>query len=384
MWKCVFGLVLALFFDFKPKIGTFLRSQWLGLHGKKMQQKNEQVKALVQDVLATGDLLLISEKSHGKTEALKTLASEFRKQPNTRVIIFEDFPKWIHEFECIPFMRIRERDVKETQHLIDLENDFFLRHERSYSVLRGKELKEALESKKDIIFLMQFESIEKSAFFIYSVVKYFYRRAYLRLYKGYKKHEKVMFFVEESQNCFDSSVISKKIFNRLRKIFSVSRNLFLHFIMATQRMQDLNTKIRARTRLMLGRVSIDDYELKINRILRHSQYRKEILDFEKGNWLYVATDTKIKLPMLPKQQIKPYEINKPLKPRKEPQAKKKWVFSTYPLFGLLPIPIIQKVTVKEETKEITTTQDTEDELEREFEEEESDWDEFLTTEEEWE
>lgn len=350
-----------------------------------MQQKNDEVKALVQDVLETGDLLLVSEKSHGKTEALKTLASEFRKQPNTRVVVFEDFPKWCHEFEAIPFMRIREKDVKETQHLIDLENDFFLRHERSYSVLRGKELKKALEENKDIIFLMQFESIEKSAFFIYSVVKYFYRRAYLRLYKGYKKHEKIAFFVEESQNCFDSSVISKKIFNRLRKIFSVSRNLFLHFIMATQRMQDLNTKIRARTRLMLGRVSIDDYELKINRILRHSQYRKEILDFEKGTWLYVATDTKIKLPMLPKQQIKPYEINKPLKPRKEEPKETKLDIGVQWLW-FLPIPYVRRIP-KYEAKPQTTTQQTEEsdyieETEKAFWEEEEEYDNTFW--EEWE
>ena len=285
-----------------------------------MQQKNEQVKALVQDVLAHGDLLLVSEKSHGKTEALKTLASEFRKQ-GVRTIIFEDFPKLCHEFESIPFMRIRDRDVTETEHTVDLE-DIFLRHDRSYTVLRGSEIKQALKQHKDMIFLLQTESIEKSAFLIYSIVKWFYRRAYLRAFKGYRKHEKVVFFVEESQNCFDSSTISKKIFNRLRKIFSVARNLGLHFVMASQRLQDLNTKIRCRTRLMLGRVSLDDYELKVFRLLRHSQYRKEILDFSQGVWLYVATDSKLKIPMLPQQQHKPYEINNPLK-KPKPQPKRK-------------------------------------------------------------
>ena len=287
--------------------------------GSKMQQKHEQVKALVQDVLGFGDLLLVSEKSHGKTESLKTLASEFRRQ-GCRVIIFEDFPKWINEFESIPFTRIRDKDIVETSHTVDIE-DVFLRHERSYTVLRGNEIREALERHKDMIFLLQTESIEKSAFLIYSIVRYFYRRAYLRAYKGYKKFEKVVFIVEESQNVFDSSTISKKIFNKLRKLFSTARNLGLHFVMATQRMQDLNTKIRGRTRLMLGRVSLDDYQLKIYRLLRFSMYRKEILDFKQGEWLFVATDSKIKFPLLSQQKHKPFEINKP-SPNPKPKTKK--------------------------------------------------------------
>lgn len=91
--------------------------------------------------------------------------------------------------------------------------------------------------------------------------------------------------------------------------------------MATQRMQDLNTKIRGRTRLMLGRVSLDDYQLKIYRLLRFSIYRKEILDFKQGEWLFVATDSKIKFPLLPQQKYKPFEINKP-SPKAKTQQKK--------------------------------------------------------------
>lgn len=331
------------------------------------QQKHVKLKSLAQDVLAFGDLLLVSEKSHGKTEALKSLASQFRKE-GCRVIIFEDFPKWINEFEPIPFMRIRDRDVTETEHTIDLE-DYFLRHERSFTVKRGSEIKQALEENKDMIFLLQTESIEKTAFFIYSVVRYFYRKAYLRAYKGYSKHEKVVFIIEESQNSFDSSTISKKIFNRLRKIFSVSRNLGLHFVLASQRLQDLNTKIRARTRLMLGRISLDDYELKVRRLLRHSKHRKAILHFERGEWLYVATDTKFKMPLLTEQKAKPYEIMKPQKKQPQPQRKPSFIER------LLRIKPIQPIFT-----ETTETYDSE----KEFEEEENEWDEWLTSGEEWE
>ena len=331
-----------------------------------MQQKHDEIKTLAEDILRHGDLFLVSEKSHGKTEALKTLASTFRSMENTRVIVFEDFPKWVNEFESVPYMLIRDRDVLETQHVVDLA-DIFLRHDKSFSVVRGSEIKQALEDHKDIIFLMQIEDIDRQAFFIYSVVKHFYRKQYLRAYKGYKKFERVVFLVEESQNVFDSSTISKKMFNRLRKIFSVARNLGLHFVLASQRMQDLNTRIRSRTRLMLGRVSTDDYELKIRRLLRHSKFKKEILDFNQGEWLSVASDTKIKFPLLPEPQYKPYEVNRVVRPQPRPQEPKK-------KDGLL-VRIAKRLTGYQEPQfDISYGEDTFDQEDNEFLEEVNDLD----------
>jgi len=297
------------------------------------QQNNNQLETLIDEILSYGDLLLIANKGVGKTNALKVLASEMRKLPETRVIIFETFPKFALEFENIPFMRIQDRDVTETQHTVDME-DYFLRHERDFSVKRGTEINEALTKYKDLIFTLEIRDIERIAFFVYSVVNHFYRLAYLRLYKRYNKTERVIFIVEESQNIFDSSTISKKLFNRMRKIFSEARNLDLHFVMCSQRLQDLNTKIRGRTRLMLGNVSIDDYELKVRRLLRNSAYKTEILSFERGQFLYVATDKVIKFPKFETENIldKPWEIQ----PQTKPQPKKKGFFGK--VWDILTIP----------------------------------------------
>jgi hypothetical protein len=166
---------------------------------------------------------------------------------------------------------------------------------------------------------MEISDIERSAFFVYSIVQYFYRKAYLRKFKNYGKTERVVFIIEESQNVFDSSTISKSIFNRLRKIFSVARNLDLHFILASQRLQDLNTKIRGRTRLLLGQVSLDDYELKIRRLLRHSKHVNEILTLERGSFLYTALDQIVKFPRF-EANGKPTEW-KP-KPKPKPQTRR--------------------------------------------------------------
>jgi len=281
--------------------------------------QNNDLKKLVEDVQAYGDLLLIANKGIGKTNSLMVLAREFRKLPNTRVFIFEDFPKWMLEFDKMPYMVIHDSDVEETSHTIDLE-DTFLRHERDYTVKRGSEIQQALEENKSLIFTSEITDIERQAFFIYSIIQYFYRKAYVRKLRQYEKTEQIVFIIEESQNVFDSSTISKKIFNRLRKIFSVARNLDLHFVLCSQRLQDLNTKIRGRTRLLLGQVSIDDFELKIGNLLRHSQHRTDILTLEIGKFLYTANDSIVQFPKF--QQIgKPYEY-KP-KPKPQPQVKKK-------------------------------------------------------------
>jgi hypothetical protein len=202
-------------------------------------------------------------------------------------------------------MIVHDSDVEEYNHILDTE-DYFIRHERDYVVHRGSEIENFLENTKDCIFTMEIADIERTCFFIYSIVQHFYRKAYLRAYKGYQKQERVIFIIEESQNVFDSSTVSKKIFNRLRKIFSVARNLDLHFVLASQRLQDLNTKIRGRTRLLIGQVSLDDWELKVRRLLRNSKYKTEILEFERGRFLYTATDSVVKMPKF-EQNGKPWE-----------------------------------------------------------------------------
>ncbi len=139
------------------------------------------------------------------------------------------------------------------------------RHLPSFNAARirpSKKPKSSTEWKKRTYDQFQRFSGQASALFVYSIVQFFYRRNYLRAYKGYARKERIVFIVEEAQNVFDSGVVSKKLFNRLRKMFSVARNLDLHFILAAQRLRDLNTKIRGRARLFLGCVSLDVYELK--------------------------------------------------------------------------------------------------------------------------
>ena len=48
-----------------------------------MQRLNGDIKTLVEKTFEFGDIFLVSNKGHGKTNALEVLASEFAKQPDT-------------------------------------------------------------------------------------------------------------------------------------------------------------------------------------------------------------------------------------------------------------------------------------------------------------
>ncbi len=279
-------------------------------HSTTKQQNHGKTKPLVKDILAYGDLLLIANKGCGKTNTLMQLTKAFREQLHTRVIIFETFPKWCNEFDTIPYIFVRNNDVIQTDSMIQLsEEDYFVRSKRDYTILRGNEFEQALKHNEDLLFTIEIEDTDRISFFIASVIYWFYRKHYLTAYKyGLEAiKERIIFTYEESQNLFDSSIISKRLFNKLRKMYSEMRNLKLHLVMASQRLQDLNTKIRGRTRLLISQVNIDDFDLKISRILRHSKHRDEILSLPVGTFLYAPTDKLISFSKF-KQHGKPYEL----------------------------------------------------------------------------
>ena len=264
---------------------------------------DKSFRLLIKDLMDYGDLLLIANKGTGKTNNLMCLA-HMVKCTSTRVIVFEDFPKWCLEFSKVPYLVIEDQDVVETKKAIDIDN-VFLTHSKDYTVMNGTEIRSFLNTNKDCIFTMDLADTDRAAFFVYSIIQYFYRKAYQRKLDGVKKLERIVFVIEESQNVFDSSVIAKKVFNRLRKIFAIARNLGLHFILASQRLQDINTKIRGRCRLMLGNVSVDDWELKVKRLLKSSKYQEAILNFPRGKFVHAPTDTTYQFPKF-KAVGKPY------------------------------------------------------------------------------
>ena len=267
--------------------------------GRFEQQNYVDLKTLCSEILKFGGLFVVANKGMGKTNSLYCLARELRKDVRNRVVIFETFPKWMHEFDAIPYVYIEDHDVT--------------KNDNNFKSVRHEDMKRILKIHKDLLFTCAIEDIDRLSFFMSKIIHIFYRKRYLTMYKYGSEaiKENLIFVCEEAQNLFDSTILNKMVFRRLRKIYSESRNFKIHYVMASQRLQDLNTKVRARARLLIGKVSLDDYELKISRLLRHSQYRKEVLEFEIGKFLYPAKDSLIRFEKFT-QDGKPYEVGKEL------------------------------------------------------------------------
>jgi len=328
-----------------------------GLGMSNSEQAFEQLKFLREQILRFGDAVIISSKGLGKTTLLKWLIRTFREQPENRCIVFETFPKLIHELDKMPYMVIEDSDVVATNEYPYVQKgDSYLIWNTNYFLVNEEQVKDFLDKNKDVIFLIEVQDLDRIAWFMASVIYYFYRKRYLtaKRYGLEKIKENTIFFCEESYAMLDRAVISKTLFNRLRKWHGEMRNLKCHMVCVGLRMQSLNAEIRAKMGLILSRCSLDDFDLKINRILRKSKYRNKILDFQIGDFLYTTTDFKFHVQPFIQKGI-PYLWQPTIKPK--PQQKEISLLDAIKhLLHIKRIPEPITRTMKATEKPITETE----------------------------
>jgi len=275
-------------------------------------EKDQQLnyKTLIEKTTENGDLVILGQKGTCKTTLMQHLARQLRTDSKNRVIIFETFPKWVHEFDSIPYMTIADNDVQPKENLPYLEEDkSIIQWSKDFQIVNGEIVNEFLKQNKDVIFLIECEDMEKISAFMTFVIYQIYRKQYLRAKAGNlgTVNEHFWFMVEEAHNLLDSTVIAKKTFNKLRKIQNEFRNLKMHMVCVALRLQDLSPKIRSKMSILLSRVSLDDYQLKVRNLLRNSKYRDEITQLPKGKFIFPELDLELTTePFM--QQGKPYEI----------------------------------------------------------------------------
>lgn len=277
-------------------------------------------KTLIEKV--SGDLIILGVKDSCKTTMLMHMARELRLNPKNRTIIMETFPKWIHQFDNIPYMVIHDSDVVQKENYPYLEQDkSIIRWSKDYAVLNAEDVIEALRENKDMIFLIECQDMEKISAFMTFIIYWFYRKQYQRAKQNCLEtvNEHIWLLAEESHNLLDSTVIAKKTFNKLRKWQNEFRNLNMHMVCVALRLQDLSAKIRAKMSILTAKVSLDDYQLKVRNLLRNSKYRSEITRLEKGKFVFPETDNIIETTPF-KQNGQPFEY-KPM-PKPEPKPKK--------------------------------------------------------------
>ena len=138
------------------------------------------------------------------------------------------------------------------------------------------------------------------------------------------------------------------------------RNLKMHLICVTLRLQSLSPKIRSTMSILCSRVSLDDYQLKVRNLLRNSKFRDIITELPKGEFVFPELDQKLTTePFI--QKGAPYEVKLKI-PEPKPKPKKigfwKWFFST----KVLPIENETKQQPTESNKEGTAKDDIEENI----------------------
>lgn len=331
------------------------------------QSYEEKIQKVLENSV---DLTFVSEKGHGKTWASENLAKKIIEDPNNRLIVFESFPKWINEFPDASFMEIPQDWITQTDKTIDLENTW-IRHEKNYSLKNEDLVNQFLNKNRHCIFLVNSDDIEAIAFFCYSIVYKFYRRKYDMLRKGYPIKENVYFILEEAQNSLDRFVLTKGLFNRYRKLFSEARNMGLHWILITQRLQDLSTYFRCRTSLAIGKISLDDWDLKLGRMLKPLQIGKSILEMPIGCFFFTCINEAVQFPDWKKAKAKEWKMQETQKPEQKKGSVLKSVVKD--LFDI----IFKTPQVKRPQVKLSREQQEQTELDERDEDEENEDEELL-------
>jgi hypothetical protein len=88
----------------------------------------------------------------------------------------------------------------------------------------------------------------------------------------------------------------------------------LHAILITQRLQDLSAYFRCRTSLAIGKIQLDDYDLKLKRMLQPIGNQKEILKLPIGSFYFSGINDVIAFPKFQrailKEALRVYEMIK--------------------------------------------------------------------------
>lgn len=268
---------------------------------------------IVLSRLRNGGCHVVASKGFGKTNTKMQLARRFRNE-GCRVIVFDTLPVWMHKFDKIPYYIVEEWQVQDYAQEMAIEGYSYFSYNRQYLI--ASEPIEALNKYKDLLYVVTIQDPDKIGIFISAVLGQVYRENYITAFKHGKEAIKqwTVFIIEESENVFDSTSLTKRAFNKIRKQYSEYGNLKIAVVSSSQRLQEVSTKFRSKMDFLIGRTTLDDYELKVRRLLRHSKYREDVLNLPIGSFLWCPTDTIVKYGLF-EQRGKPFNVTTEYKPK---------------------------------------------------------------------
>lgn len=262
-------------------------------------------------------------KGAGKTVALHSITRYYGSQQNTYTIIVDSLPNWIHSFDKVPYFTVKDTDVKRIKTRLEATEDVsVIITAREYAISKKpfQFLEAMLKAKTPIVlFHVELQEIDRFGIWQAELINYLYQKQRIKAKYWSKENLQNQYVIisEETEAVFEN--LDRRALNRFRKQYSEMANLRIAMISCSQRIQEVSTKYRAKVeRYLVGRTSLEDYDLKLRRLLRHSKHREDILHLPSGIFLDTKSDTLIQFSMF-KQVGKPYEIKPKLQIKQQPK-----------------------------------------------------------------
>jgi hypothetical protein len=272
----------------------------------KTEQSNiedrNQFENFVSESLRIGSHL-VGSKGSGKTRLLFCAAQELMKQENVRVIAFDGSEVWLYAFSQIPTFNISEKDIIATSRR---QADTI----EKYSLQNWNLVKLALETQKDILFRLKTRKPSKRGFFVRTVINYLdaLQRQEKATTENHECTKAIGYFIEESQNCFNSRATSSTENEEFLSVFCEARNNREGFFTNSQRLNDFSKTIRAKQNLAIGKLSSEDLTPQLRKIEKENGL--DFANVKPRNWFY---DGSVFVSPEFKQNGKPYIVNQQIK-----------------------------------------------------------------------
>jgi len=328
-----------------------------------------QFSEICEHGLKHGGVHLVSVKGHGKTRLLFGMARELKQK--ARVLIFDGSEAWLYGYDRIPTFTIKERDIV-------LSNDLETTDQiERYKIKKWNLVKFALHTHKDILFRLKTRKPSKRGFFVRQVVNYLdkLQRDSRETTSDNEAKQYIAYFIEEAQDCFNSRSTTRLESEEFLTVFNEGRNQKEGFFTASQRLTDFSKTIRTKQSYVIGKIPEEDKSIAIRRLQK--KYGIDFSKLEARNWCF---EGKVFESPNWKQSGKPYQINKQIKAKfveqLKPQEPQKQGRLNRIVSALTGLKIYDRNRIDTDSEEL-------DENDNWEERDEQEWDEFLTTEEEW-
>jgi len=266
-------------------------------------QQQKQFSDMVKQGMKEGGIHLNASKGFGKTRLLFSMAQSIRNLENSRVFIFDGSLAWLYGFSKIPVLNINEEDItlSEVKTIEEIEQ---------YSLNNWQFVKMALQTQRDLLFRLKTRKPSKRGFFIRTVINYLdaQQRAEIEKNLTHEAKNNLAFFIEESQDAFNSRSQTRLESEEFLTVFNEARNQKEAFYTASQRLNDFSKTIRTKQIYCLGRINSEDMTPALRRL-----EKEHSLDFSKmplRNWFYEGKTFESPNWI---QQGKPYLINRQLR-----------------------------------------------------------------------